>query len=176
MSVRRTRRSRRHLNARVPPQQHAVPSGAELAWCAITFGWLGIGLRAIDRCMGGTRVQELVISPAGVTVRPAVTSSEVRGAASRAETHGRSGHDAGCASLGIPLTLIDRALGEWDDFGASALLTEAIHEAVDEILENTRRSGVWKPDYARESLSYAIERRITPRAAVVAVQTAAGPH
>lgn len=139
-------------------------SGSELAWRALKLGVFGVDLRTIDHCAGSLRVKDLTISPAGVTARPATTRSEARGEASRAETHGRSGHDAGCASLGLPLSLVDRALAQWDESGASGLLIEAMHEAVGDILEDTRRGGGWRQSYARESLSYAIERRITPRA------------
>lgn len=150
--------------------------GSELAWRAILLGQFGIGLRAIDRCAGGLRVKDLLVSASNVTSREGMTRGTLRAAESRAETHGRGGHDQGCASVGIPLSLIDQALARWDRSGASALITEAVHEAVNDILDTAERSCAWTPADARESLVYAIERRITPRAEESDAHTAAGPH
>lgn len=150
--------------------------GSELAWRAVLLGQFGIELRAIDRCAGGMRVRDLLVSPCKVTSREDTTRSTLRAAASRAETHGRGGHDLGCASVGLPLSFIDQALAHWDAAGASALITEAMHEAVNDILKTAECSGAWTPGYARESLVYAIERRITPRAEESVAHTAAGPQ
>lgn len=127
--------------SRSPPPQGAA---ARLAERIERFCGVGIGHRAQGEC-----------------VEPGVSGL----------AHKRRGHDAGCATLGVPRRAISLTLDLWDDAGAGPLLLEAIDEAIgviaDEVatpggLAGSSSSPAWSAAMARESVAYAIRRRITP--------------
>lgn len=139
-------------------------AAAELAWRIERLCLFGIELRAAGACLGLPRVSEFRREALPHPARPRNFGGTVDGAADgasrrRYEAHARSGHGAGCRALGIPVEALDRALREWDAAGAQRLVREAIAEAVAEL-----DAPGWTPTRARESVAYAIRRRITPAA------------
>ncbi|MBP1325188.1 hypothetical protein JOF28_000420 [Leucobacter exalbidus] len=78
--------------------------------------------------------------------------------------HERLGHDAGCATLGVPRRAIVITLGMWDRVGATPLLLEAIDEAITSLAEAgaARRTGEWNAQLASECVAFAIRSKITP--------------
>lgn len=142
----------------------AGASGGALAGRLLVLGSWGIGLRALDRCAGGVRPQDLEVCGDRIAVRTRGSVIVPSGArADRAETHGRRGHDAGCAALGLPLGLAERLLLRWDGAGAHRYLTEALRDAVADICTEAQgRLGGWSAAYASEALVFAVERRFEP--------------
>ncbi len=125
------------LPSRSPPSPGAA---ARLAARLERFCGVGIGYRALGEC-----------------VEPGVS----------ARTHRRLGHDAGCATLGVPRRSIELTLQMWDDEGAAPLLLEAVDEAISALADTVPTAGsaggiAWSAQLARECVAYAIRIRITP--------------
>lgn len=73
-------------------------------------------------------------------------------------------HDVGCRAFGVPIRELVRQIRELDRVGVSPLLIEAVTEAAEEIdaWDAATDGPGWRERAARESLSYAIRKRITP--------------
>ena len=153
----------RHSRDEGPPRRRsdAGVSGGALAGRLLALGSWGIGLRALDRCAGGVRPRDVEVCGDRIAVRTRGSAGVPSGArADRAETHGRRGHDAGCAALGLPLDLAEQLLLRWDGAGAHRYLTEALHDAVTDICTEAQgRHGGWSAAYALEAIVFAVERR-----------------
>lgn len=96
----------------------------------------------------------------GIALRARGTCACAPGVPGALREPGRTTHDDGCATLGISRKQILRFLKAAGDAGATALLSEAVEDAIRE-LEGWGAS--WDPVVAGETVSEAIRCRITPR-------------
>lgn len=118
-------------------------SAAELAWHLEQLCLWGITLREMGRC-------------AGELLNPRLR-----------RTHTRAGHDPGCFALGLPIPLVEAKLTELDTRDAQRFIFEPFSEAIREISAEAAQFSSWRAESARETILYAIHRRITPRAPAV---------
>lgn len=123
-----------------PRQQRPGLLARETAWKLEQLCFWGISLRVAGRCAG-----EFITLP-------------------KNHPHVHGGHDSGCFALGVPLSLAKTKLAHWDGVGALRFLSEAFSECVAELTADARQTGYWQERAARDSITHAIRRRITPMA------------
>lgn len=131
-------------------------SAAELAWRLERVVHCGIELARQGRCLGTANPARIWLTPEGVVV-----VSSGRGEHRVRHGHLGRGHDAGCATLGVPRTALSALTLGWDAVGAAPLIEEACVHAICEIAASPVG---WQPDRAREAFAFAVRSRITPRA------------
>ncbi|QIM16576.1 hypothetical protein G7067_09400 [Leucobacter insecticola] len=147
---------------------------AALAWQLEQLCAWGITLRDRGRCSGGARTRDMLQRSDRFECWAVLQGLEpknwkpgrARALRARAETHARGGHDLGCATIGVPFSLLTQLAQRWDGQGAARYLTEAIREAATEIAADLRRSThpaeLWRAERAWESVVFTVHQRITP--------------
>lgn len=133
---------------------------AAFAWCIVRLCEMGLRAREQGACWGLVTLNDLDVTPAGISFRPAQGSAEIRSRTSRSRQHRQSGHDAGCSAFGVPREAIAAILGAADHPGGTAYLLEAVDEAITIITDQ----GAWNAVAVLEVVEFAIGRRISPRA------------
>ena len=133
---------------------------AAFAWCIVRLCEMGLRAREHGACWGLVTLDDLDVTPAGISFRPARGSAEIRSRTSRSRRHRLSGHDAGCSALGVPREAIAVMLGAADHPGGAAYLLEAVDEAITIVADQ----GAWSAVAVLEAVEFAIGRRISPRA------------
>ena len=132
----------------------------ELAWLVEHLCLLGLRARVRGYCWGLLSRDDLVLQPSGVEIRVVSGRRGKRSQSARARRHRDTGHDAGCAAVGVPRETIVSVLAAADHPGGSALLLEGLDEAIAIIGEGPTKDQ----DAAREAVHFSIARKITPRA------------
>lgn len=140
-------------------RDRAPLNAAELGWILESCCRLGVRARARGWCIGELEAAEIRIEGDALSIELPTGERGDRRRQARLNRHRASGHDEGCAAVGVPMAALRSIARELGAPDAASYLLEGVEEAVREIGADL----TWDRSAAAEAVVYAIRRRITSR-------------